>query len=110
MLAWLPEKDISRYMKKITFDSHTQNTITNKKHFLKELKKIRQKGFASDNEEYLPGMACVSSPVFDHTGQPTAAISVSSVPDILFGNDLDRITKEMKTTANEISLSLGYTP
>ena len=110
MLAWFPEKDVARYMKKITFDSHTKNTITSKKRFLKELKKIRQKGFASDNEEYLPGMACVSSPVFDHTGQPTAAISVSSVPAVLFGNDLNRITKEMKTTAKEISLSMGYTP
>ena len=110
MLAWLPETDISRYMKNVTFDSHTKNTITNKKYFLKELKKVRQNGYASDNEEYLPGMACVGCPVFDHTGQPTAAISVSSVPGIIFGDDLDRITKEMKAVAKEISLSMGYTP
>jgi DNA-binding IclR family transcriptional regulator len=110
MLAWFHEKEISSYVKKTPLDSHTKNTITDKKYFLKELRQTKEKGFASDNEEYLPGMACVSCPVFDHTGQPTAAISVSSVPNILFGKGLDRITKEMKVTAKEISHSMGYTP
>lgn len=110
MLAWLSEKEISGYVKKTPLDSYTKNTITDKKHFLQELKQARQKGFARDNEEYLPGMACVSCPVFDHTGQPAAAISVSSIPNVLFGTSLDRITDEMKDTAKEISRSMGYTP
>jgi len=110
ILASLSEKEISIYLKQITLIPYTETTITDKHRLLKELKKIKQKGFADDNEEYLPGIACVSCPVFDHTGQPTAVISVSSIPEVLFGNDLDRIIEEMKDTAREISRSMGYMP
>jgi len=110
ILASLPEKEIADYCKRTALIPYTDNTITDKRRLLKELKKIKQQGFSDDHEEYLPGIACVSCPVFDHTGQPAAAISVSSIPEMIFGNDLKKITEEMKDTAREISRSMGYMP
>jgi IclR family transcriptional regulator, KDG regulon repressor len=72
----------------------------------KELAKIRQRGYAIDNEESEPGVACIGVPILDGTGRPVAAMSVSgSLHRILTGEK--KIADALLMTAKRISVQLG---
>ena len=75
---------------------------------MKELEKARNKGYAEDHEEYLPGLFCISSAILDRSGSPCAAISVSGGIDFFSNPQLDDIAQKMIETAAEISRSIGY--
>jgi DNA-binding IclR family transcriptional regulator len=57
----------------------TANTITNKEHFFKELESVREQGYAVDAEENEAGISCTAVPVFDASGIPAYAVSISTL-------------------------------
>lgn len=42
-----------------------------------ELERVRQHGYAEDDEEFQIGLRCVAAPFFDGTGRPIGGVSVS---------------------------------
>jgi len=77
ILAFLPAEKIEEYLESVTFEALTPTTITSVESMHKELSKIREAGFAVDNEELSIGLRCVAAPVFDYAGRPSYALSVS---------------------------------
>ncbi len=70
----------------------------------KELKECRQKGYAVDNGKITPGIKAVSSPVFDHNNQLSAAIVLIGT----FAEDkFDWLGKKTAATARLISKKAG---
>ena len=61
----------------IVLHEYTKYTITDKEVLKKEIEKIKLKGLAYDNEEFILGVRCVSMPIFDKNGNMIAAIGVS---------------------------------
>ncbi|MEM1345147.1 MAG: IclR family transcriptional regulator C-terminal domain-containing protein [Pseudomonadota bacterium] len=55
----------------------TETTITRRDELDRALEEVRALGYAVDDEEHALGLRCVAAPVFDETGQPVMAISVS---------------------------------
>ncbi|MFH2065480.1 MAG: IclR family transcriptional regulator [Pseudomonadota bacterium] len=108
LLSMMPSKRIAQYLKETTLKPFTPNTITTAKDLKKELEKARSNGYAEDHEEYLPGLFCVSAPIFNQSGNPYAAISVSGGFHFFSNEELDTISQQMKETAAEISRSMGY--
>lgn len=84
--------------------ARTYNTLTEREPLYEELQRIRERGYATDNDEIEIGLSCVSVPVFQSPGNPGFAISVSgSTPRI---NDKLRHTdllERMKTISQELS-------
>jgi IclR family acetate operon transcriptional repressor len=70
--------------------------------------RIRRRGYSTDNEEHELGVACVATPIFDHTGLPLAAISVSGpTPRILHADTAD-MAGILREHAAEVSSALGF--
>jgi DNA-binding IclR family transcriptional regulator len=84
-----------------------KNTITDGEILKKELREIREKEFAIENEEISEGLCCISAPIKNHEGEIIAAISMS-IPTIRFNDEREKIiVKELKKTVLEISKQLG---
>jgi IclR family transcriptional regulator, KDG regulon repressor len=77
ILAFLPEREIAEILNRIRFEPKTGNTIPTKEAFLRELKEIRERGFAVNNEELEIGLFAIAAPLRNHAGEAVAAMNIS---------------------------------
>jgi len=80
----------------------TPNTITTLDALADELERVREQGYAYDNEETLIGLCCVAAPIYDSTGSVVASISFS-VPGYRFCPRKDDYTAAILDGARRIS-------
>lgn len=73
---------------------------------LVELQRIRERGYATLDEELELGVVGASAPITDFTGRVVAAINVSA-PKSRIGGQLDRLGAYVAQAARELSISLG---
>jgi IclR family acetate operon transcriptional repressor len=107
ILAWLPEVEIAKVIAENGLRRYTDRTITNIEDLMEELRHVRRNGYASDNEEFQPGVVCVGSAVRDHHGAVIAAVS-SSVPEMRATGELvEKIRAAVRSCARELSVQLG---
>jgi DNA-binding IclR family transcriptional regulator len=86
----------------------TTKAITDLEQLLEELGRVREQGFALDDEENEEGVRCVAAPILDHTGQPVAALSISAPAHRLPVSRVAIYGARVKEAADAISHSLGY--
>ncbi|MBN1431080.1 MAG: IclR family transcriptional regulator [Anaerolineae bacterium] len=110
ILSCLPLPEVQTFIEQYGLPAQTLRTITDPDRFLAELDKTRERGFAVDDEEYELGGCCVAAPIFDHTGKPIAAVSISAPTARLSENEIPQAGAMVCETAKSISLSLGYLP
>jgi DNA-binding IclR family transcriptional regulator len=77
VLAFLPDRELDDYLLSVEWVAMSPKTITTPEELKSDIEKIRERGYAIDNEELSLGLRCVAAPVFDHQGRPTYALSVS---------------------------------
>lgn len=77
LLAHLPEKGQSEYLASAPFIALTPRTITNPEALREAFGRIREQGYAVDDEEVVPGLTCLAVPVPDASSAVTFAISLS---------------------------------
>jgi DNA-binding IclR family transcriptional regulator len=110
ILAWLPDPELSDYLERTPLAPYTLNTITDRARLKQDLAETFHRGFAVDREEYLVRFNCIGAPIFDRTGRPTAAVSVSGEPDLLLGEKRGSMSEQLIGTAKEISRYMGHLP
>ncbi len=107
LLAYQPGEGVERIIQAEGLPCFTPNTITGFNELHLALEKVRKQGYAYDLEETMPDLCCVGAPVFNHTRQVIAAISMST-PIYRFL----RLQAEYRTAtiraARQISERLGY--
>lgn len=108
ILANLPEHELNDKLGRMEFIKYTDKTICNKETFLKSLDKAKSKGFAREIEELEIGLSCVASPIFDHLGNPSAAISVSGPTSRMNDEFCEEIGRSLIKFTQEISKKIGY--
>lgn len=108
MLAyWIPEAQ-KAFVQQIKFSKHTRRTITSAAAYLAELQQARSQGYALDRGEESETFACAAAPVFDHRRQPVAALWVSGPSDRVTASVLDKLGKQVRRFADQLSRTLGY--
>lgn len=107
LLAFQSEEEIERVLSGV-LNARTPNTITDRKRLHNELKIIRKRDMAYDDEEFSLGLFCVAAPIRDLKGTVCAAVSIS-IPTIR----MDPAKKSffeasVSAAARAISEALGY--
>ena len=111
LLANMPEKRLAEILQQRGLARYTERSIDNPAQLRTELARIRQLGYALDDEEHAVGLRCVASAIFDENGQALAAISLSGPKARVTDARLDELGVAVRQSADEITLALGgYRP
>lgn len=108
LMAYLPDSEIKRILKRNPLTAATRKSITKKEEFLKWLGQIRKQGFVIEVEMALDGITGVAAPIFDHTEKTIACLGVGFISSSVSAKELERIVKEVTKTALAISQAIGY--
>jgi IclR family pca regulon transcriptional regulator len=108
ILAFLPEEEAESIIDRSELKQLTDHTIVNRKRLTAELKQIRERGYALNDQEIANGLRGVAAPVLTEFGQPLAAINIS-IPHPLTGPEEieDVLAPKVMATAREIGLLAG---
>lgn len=108
IFSFLPEAEYDSIMSRYEFFAVTPFTITDREQFNVEVKKIRKLGYAVDEQENEMGGRCVGAPIFDHTGYPIAAISISVPIQRLPIELVKEFGGKLIDAAGQISQQMGH--
>jgi len=108
MLAELPDAEVSKIVRRWGLKEVTANTITTANALKTELKAVRARGFAIDDEEKEEGLRCVGAAVRSHSGELAAAMSISGPAFRITKERVPKIGRAVMRAANELSAELGY--
>ncbi|WMJ89912.1 IclR family transcriptional regulator [Anaerocolumna sp. MB42-C2] len=86
---------------------YTDNTIVTKEQLLEELKKVREAGYAFDNEECEIGARCIAFPIYDFTHKIIAGFSITGPINRISDNFIKNHIPFMKSISVEISGKLS---
>ena len=109
LLSCLSGEELEEALFNCKFKQFTPNTITNMHDFKQYLKKVRQQGWAMDDEEYMQGHRCVGAPIFDYRGDSIASVCVSGHITEISDEKLPMIVDLVKEAALQISRRMSYT-
>jgi IclR family acetate operon transcriptional repressor len=111
LLANMSEQGLTHILQQRGLARYTERSIDNPTQLRDELQRIRQLGYALDDEEHAIGLRCVASAIFDENGQALAAISLSGPKARVTDGRLDELGIAVRQSADEITLALGgYRP
>lgn len=108
LASLLPAEQVEGILKERGMKRHTTHTITTRAAFLRELERVRARGYAVDDEENSEGVRCVAAPIFNSQGEVVAAVGTSATVGQLDRTHLPKVVELVKESARKISQQLGY--
>lgn len=75
-LSTLSPSKLKRMINAAHLEANTVNTKTDPARLIAEIKKIRSKGYAEDNQEFIHGMVAVAVPILNSEGQMMSSLAV----------------------------------
>lgn len=86
----------------------TSCTITDPHRLREELARVREQGFATACQELEEGLNVVAAPIWDHTGQVVASVSVAGPAYRVTPELFPQLASRLTDTVARISEQLGY--
>jgi DNA-binding IclR family transcriptional regulator len=108
LLAYLPEAEFLRLVRDRGLTRNNENTVTSIRKLKNQITQIRRAGYAIEDEEGEIGCRCVGAPVFDHSGNAIAAISVAGTTAQIPSEEFASFGQLVRQTASDISQALGF--
>lgn len=106
LLAHAPEAVLDRAVGAL--QRYTPRTITNAAALRKELRRVREAGYAINRGEWRESVCGLAAPIFDVSGNAIAAIGVSGPIERLTHGRLREFAPLVVSAAREISRALGF--
>ena len=111
LAAWMPRADARRRrLRGEPMERCTAKTIITAAAFEAELRRIRNAGYAIDDEEQYEGLRCIAMPVFSHTGDVIASMCVVGPKQRMTHQKLLVVRAPLAASARELSERLGFVP
>lgn len=108
LLAYLPAAEQTKILEQIEFRRYTPNTVGSIHELQAQLQRVRRLGHACDMEENEPHIRCVAAPVWDHTGEVSASLSVTGPAVRMPLSRLRQLAPLVLGIGLKISQELGY--
>lgn len=108
LTAFLPPAQAEELIDSIQFQQFTPHTIATPSQFRSELEKIRERGFAVDNEESYLGARCIGAPILNSTHQAIAAISIAGPTSRISEDKIPPFAAAIREAAHTISQQIGF--
>ncbi|MFC7203124.1 IclR family transcriptional regulator [Haloferax namakaokahaiae] len=109
ILANRPREEVESILDRHGLEAITDRTITDREELFEALDRVREQGFAYDDEERVRGMRCVAAPILNQDDYAIAAVSVSGPKSRMRE---ERFTEELPNqilkSANVIEVNLTY--
>jgi len=103
MLAFLTDAERMSALGQQSYHRFTPHTVTGPEALAVELKAIRQRGYAFDNEEHEPGIICVAHPVLTRAGRVLGALSITGSTRNTTLEALETLVPQLSATARAIA-------
>ncbi|WP_406453439.1 IclR family transcriptional regulator [Streptomyces sp. NBC_01622] len=102
VLAHLPKSEVDE-LTAGTLEGYGEETITDPVALRAEIRRVRERGYAVNHNQYIQGVCAIAAPVLDGDGVPLAAVAIS-MPDSRFDPDrLAELGRRVTDTAAEIT-------
>jgi DNA-binding IclR family transcriptional regulator len=109
LLAALPNEELRRVVRRKGLPRFTENTITDSAALSAHLERVRELGYAIDNQEHEPEIRCVACPIFDHRGEVSASISLTVPAFRASREEMEARAPVVREYAERISRRMGWT-
>jgi DNA-binding IclR family transcriptional regulator len=107
LAAFLPAGQFEELITAKRFARHNENTIVTIGGLKRELAKVREQGYAVDDEEDELGVRCIGVPVFDGQQQTIGAISLAGTTEQISLDRVRTLAEALKRACAEISAQLA---
>lgn len=108
ILAQYTDDELERFVARAGLRARTEHTVTTRAALRAEVARVRERGYALDREENVPGIRCVAAPIRDHTGAVRYGLSISTIALEHTEEQIEAMAPEAIATADAISAALGY--
>jgi len=108
LFSTLQNHEINEILKQYTLKKFTDNTITSKAMFLKEIDNVRELGYAVDNKELEQNIICYGKHFFNGINRNYLSISIS-IPDYrIREKNIERIIDSLNKTVTSLESKLSF--
>lgn len=107
LLADLPPERVAEIVSQKGLASYTPHTITDPGELDAELMRIRERGYAIDDEEYDEGLRCIGAGVRDHSGHVVSALGIGGPVTRITPARVEELADLVMAAASGLSRRLG---
>lgn len=110
ILATWPDDQIERFARHAGFHPMTRNSLRDLNAAMSEIRTIRQKGYALDDEEHALGLRCAAAVVWSPNGDAIGAVSVSGLSARVTPERIATLGLKVREIAGDLTKELGGDP
>ena len=107
LIANLSRNDLDKFLENRELTRYTSRTIVTERELIPHLETVVERGYALDDEEFNPGVRCISSPIRDHRNKVVAAVGISGPSIRITLEKIPELAAIVMDTARKISRLIG---
>lgn len=91
----------------VELEARTPRTMTSVEALEEESRRVREAGFAVDEEEYSPGVRCLAAPIRNSFGEVIAAVGITASTTSFTRRRIKPVSRSVMAAAERISRTMG---